>query len=167
MTPVQALRYNIFVRNDATGKTFCIIPADISNGNLKVGTDLATTVSGMRKSFRIRPFGDGTYTVGVQTLDQSFAPSAFTTAKIDVAGVSNVSNDNDEARIIVDGLTVTVTSPGVEGDSDIFIYRPDGSRWAVTCTGLPVTLPAPGIYIVAPADSNHAMLTPRKIVLRR
>lgn len=167
VTSAQALRYNIFVRNDATGETFCVIPTDISNGNLKVGTDLATTVSGMRKSFRIRPFGGGTYTVGVQTLDQSFAPSAFTTAKIDVAGVSNVSNDNDEARIIVDGLTVTVTSPGVEGDSDIFIYRPDGSRCAVTCTGLPVTLPAPGIYIVAPAANNHSMLTPRKIVLRR
>ena len=167
VTPAQALRYNIFVRNDATGETFCVIPADISNGNLKVGTDLATTVSGMRKSFRIRPFGDGTYTVGVQTLDQSFAPSAFTTAKIDVAGVSNVSNDNDEARIIVDGLTVTVTCPGADDDSDIFIYRPDGSRCAVTTTNLSVTLPSPGIYIVAPAANNHAMLTPRKIALRR
>lgn len=167
MTSAQALRYNIFVRNDATGETFCVIPADISNGNLKVGTDLATTICGLRKSFRIHPFGDGTYTVGVQTLDQSFAPSAFTTATLDVAGVSNVSNDNDEARIIIDGLTVTVTCPGIEDDSDIFIYRPDGSRCAVTTTNLSVTLPSPGIYIVAPAPNNHAMLTPRKIALRR
>ncbi len=161
-TPTRALRYNIFVRNDLTGETFCIIPADIDTGALKTGTDLATTVGAARKSYRMRPLGRGTHTVGVQTLDQSFAPSAFTTAAIDISGVSNVSNDNDSMHITVDGLTVTVGSRGGSDDCDYLVYRPDGRLCTATRAGLPVTLACHGVYIIAPADCSA---TPRKIII--
>lgn len=161
-TPTRALRYNIFVRNDLTGETFCIIPADIDTGALKTGTDLATTVGAARKSYRMRPLGRGTHTVGVQTLDQSFAPSAFTTAAIDISGVSNVSNDNDSMHITVDGLTVTVGHRDGSDDCDYLVYRPDGRLCTATRAGLPVTLACHGVYIIAPADCSA---TPRKIII--
>jgi len=162
VTPKEALRYNIFVRNDITGETFCIIPADTATGSLKVGTDLATTVGAGRKSYRMKPLGNGTHTIGVQTLDQSFAPSPFTTTTVDIAGVSNVSNDNNALTILTDGLTVTVCSNAVS-DTDVLIYSPDGCLCAATLTNMPATLPAPGIYIVsAPATAS----SPQKIILR-
>lgn len=162
VTPAAALRYNLFVRNETTGETFCIIPADLSTGNLKVGTDLATTIGSSRKSFRIKPFGDGKYTVGVQTLDQSFAPSVFTTATIDVAGVGSIVNDPDRLHVAVDGRTVTVTGTSA-GDCDVLIYHPDGRLCAATTTNIAVTLPQPGIYIVTPACGQA---TPMKIIIR-
>lgn len=162
VTPAKALRYNVFVRNDATGETFCVIPADITTGALKVGTDLATSVSGARKSLRIRPLGSGTHTVGVQTLDQSFAPSAFTTATLDIAGVSNVSNDSNALTILTDGLTITAVS-NAASDSDVLIYSPDGRLCAATLTNMPVTLPSAGIYIVAAAATTSS---PQKVILK-
>lgn len=160
-TPTAALRYNIFVRNDLTGETYCVLPADIESGRLKVGTDLATSVSANRKSFRIKPLGNGTHTVGVQTLDQSFAPSRFTTATIDIAGVSNVSNDDNALHVITNGRRVTVTGNDTTPDA-IFIYTPDGMLSAVGSTNSPITLTAPGLYIVtAPATT----LSPVKVIV--
>lgn len=161
VTPAAALRYNVYVRNDLTGETFCIIPADIENGYLKVGTDLATTVSANRKSLRIKPLGNGTHTVGVQTLDQSFAPSRFTTATIDIAGVSNVCNDDDAMQVTVNGRSVTVTTSD-DSSADIFIYTPDGMLSAVGSTNTPIALPAPGLYIIA---APCTPLTPLKLSL--
>lgn len=166
VTPTEALRYNIFVRNDLTGETFCIIPADIETGKLKTGTDLSTSVSAQRKSYRMRPLGNAPHTVGVQTLDQSFAPSAFTTATLNIAGASNVSNDKNTTRIITDGLTVTVKS-GDSSAGDILIYRPDGRLAAVTATDLPVTLPSAGVYVVTASDRSSGSMSPQKIAIHQ
>ena len=165
VTPAKALRYNIFVRNETTGETYCMIPADTESGTLKVGTDLATSISASRKTWRIRPLGNGMHTIGVQTLDQSFAPSRFTTTSAEINGVSNVSNDNDEVQIVVDGLTVTVATTTEGDDSDILIYQPDGRCVAATCGNVPVRLPSPGIYIVAIADARATAFAPRKIAV--
>lgn len=80
----SALRYNIFVCNDATGETWMLIPADTETGRLRVGTDLQTSLSSAVGSYTMRTFGPGHYTVGVSTLDQSYAPSPFTTASVDI-----------------------------------------------------------------------------------
>ena len=163
VTTKAALRYNIFVRNESTGETYCLIPADTETGNLKVGTDLATTISASNKSFRIAALGNGNYTVGVQTLDQSFAPSPFVTTNLEVAGVSNVSNDNSDIQIIIDGHNVTVAiDNSVGGDSDIFIYHTDGRLCKAGLTNMPIKLPAKGVYLVTAPDSG---MSPRKIIL--
>lgn len=77
---VGALRYNIFVRADDTGELYTLIPADIGTGRLLVGTDLQTSIAPTVQRYALRHFGTGRYTVGVQTLDQAYAPSTFTTA---------------------------------------------------------------------------------------
>ena len=81
-SPTSALRYNLFVRNETTEETYSLIPANRKTGKLKVGTDLQTSLSSRVKTYRIKPFGDGKYTVGVQTLDQSYAGSTFRTCTL-------------------------------------------------------------------------------------
>ena len=88
----EALRYNIFVRCDDTNETWTLIPADIETGRLRVGTDLQTSLSSAVESYTIRTFGKGHYTVGVSTLDQSYAPSPFTTASVDI--ITSVHEQN-------------------------------------------------------------------------
>lgn len=163
VTTKAALRYNFFVRNESTGETYCLIPADTETGNLKVGTDLATSISALKKTYRIHNLGNGDYTIGVQTLDQSFAPSKFNTITLNVSGVSNVSNDNSNVQIVIEGQTITVaTDNSVGGDSDIFIYHPDGRLCKAGLTNMPIKLPAHGVYLVTAPDSD---MSPRKIII--
>ncbi len=80
-SPKTALRYNLYVHNKTTGETFCLIPADRETGLLKTGSDLQTSLSSAVTSYSMTTLGDGDYIVGVQTLDQAFAGSRFTTAE--------------------------------------------------------------------------------------
>ena len=140
----SALRYNIFVRrsplprrgwgrldshwddgqskNDATAETWMLIPADTETGRLRVGTDLQTSLSSAVSTYTMRTFGPGHYTVGVSTLDQSYAPSPFTTASVDI-----------------------VTSvPQLEASCD---GQTSASEWR-TLSGQPIGQPSqPGVYI--------------------
>lgn len=81
-TSEAALRYNIYVRNETTGELYTMIPADIETGKLKVGNDLQTSLSSAVRAYRMQIFGNGNYTVGVQTLDQSYAGSRFTATTV-------------------------------------------------------------------------------------
>lgn len=79
ITSKQALRYNLFVKNNTTGKIWMMIPADIETGRIKVGTDLQTSLASTVKEYTMNiPAGD--YTVGVQAIDQAYAGGKFTTA---------------------------------------------------------------------------------------
>ena len=45
-SPASALRYNLFVRNETTGETYCLIPAKTGKPeSSKAGTDLQTSLS--------------------------------------------------------------------------------------------------------------------------
>ena len=90
-SPTSALRYNLFVRNETTEETYSLIPANRKTGKLKVGTDLQTSLSSRVKTYRIKPFGDGKYTVGVQTLDQSYAGSTFRTCTLEAVSYTHLT----------------------------------------------------------------------------
>lgn len=116
----SALRYNIFVRNDDTRETWTLIPADTETGRLRVGTDLQTSLSSTVTSYTMRTLGKGRYTVGVSTLDQSYAPSPFATATIDiVTAVETPLTAADDAQPSAEWRTLTgqriehPTLPGV------------------------------------------------------
>ncbi len=89
ITPKQALRYNIYVKNNDIGKIWMMIPADINTGKLKVGTDLQTSLSSTIKEYTMSLPNTGNYTVGVQALDQAFAGSPFTTYTNSFTGIHN------------------------------------------------------------------------------
>lgn len=127
-TRPEALRYNLFVRNDDTGETWCLIPADIETGRLRVGTDLQTSLSSLTTGYTLRHFGAGHYTVGVSTLDQAYAPSLFTTTTLTVSNT--------------DGIDRRVINPSASDEW----YTLSGQRIAA--------LTAPGIYI----SGGHKLL---------
>ena len=146
-SPAESLRYNLFVCNNTTGEIYTMIPADIYTGRLKVGTDLQTSLSSKVRSYTIKAFGDGDYTVGVQTLDQAYAPSKFRTADIavDPSGVGEAT-PHDTPRISVNGYEVAVHGQTMEL---IEVFSSDGRLVAHGATGDWLSLPGHGVYVVA------------------
>lgn len=116
-TSPEALRYNLFVRNDDTGETWCLIPADTETGRLRVGTDLQTSLSALTLSYTLRHFGTGHYTVGVSTLDQAYAPSPFATATLDItSGIDHrvvVPSASDEWHTLSGQRVTRPTNQGI------------------------------------------------------
>ena len=81
VTPAEALFYNVYVKNNNTGKISMIIPANPETGRLKVITDYQTGVRSVLKSYSVKvDASEGySYTVGVQAIDQAQGASTFTT----------------------------------------------------------------------------------------
>lgn len=144
-SPVTALRYNFFMKNETTGEVYTLIPADLSTGKLKVGTDLQTSLSSAVKSYRIKPFGAGEYTIGVQTLDQSYAGSSFKTYSLKInTGVTQTLLPGDY-KIIRNGDIMKVASTHTES---VNIYSADGRLVAHGMTNENFHLSGKGLYLV-------------------
>ena len=81
VTPAEALFYNVYVKNNNTGKISMIIPANPETGRLKVITVYQTGVRSVLKSYSVKvDASEGySYTVGVQAIDQAQGASTFTT----------------------------------------------------------------------------------------
>lgn len=154
-SPVAALRYNIYVRNETTGELYTMIPADIATGQLKVGTDLQTSLSSRVKCYEMTPFGSGDYTVGVQTLDQSYAPSRFATARVEGVTHSAIGEtlaDDSDIRVSLDGLDLTVDTASVAA---VKVYTPDGRLAASGSAPTILSLPLPDSISSASPPPPH------------
>ena len=75
-TAEEALRYNIYAKNEETGVVYTYAPADLATGRLKVGGGIIPLLSNTSFEWNL-PEAD--YTFGVQTVDQAAAASAFAT----------------------------------------------------------------------------------------
>ncbi len=144
-TAETALRYNIFVRNETTGETFSLIPVDIETGKLKVGTDLQVSLSSKTSSYSMSALGDGEYTVGVQTLDQSYAGSPFSTCKLQAVGTGADGPDVCRLRIVPDSGGVVVKG---ETGQRVRIFNTEGQIIAIGTTNERILLPGHGLFIV-------------------
>ena len=135
-TATEALRYNFFVRLDGTGELYSLIPADPDSGRLLVGTDLQTSLSASVHRYAIKCFGTAgaSYTVGVQTLDQAYAPSAFAT-------VTTASTD---------GIGEQLCTPHPSHTSSHY-YALDGTK-------LPFAPSKAGLYIQRTGTSSKKLL---------
>lgn len=145
-TSEVALRYNIYVRNETTGKLYTMIPVDIETGRLKVGTDLQTSLSSALNSYRMRVFGDGRYTVGVQTLDQSYAGSKFATTGLSVAtGIRSIVS-SDHFRVVPVDTGVMVR--GMDNHK-VVVYTMDGRTVNTGFSNTVIPLSERGVYLVS------------------
>ena len=106
LTPQQALRYNIYVKNNDTGKIWMMISADTVTGRIKVGTDLQTSLSSQVKEYVMNIDESGNYTVGVQALDQTYTGSRFTTSPSILSGINNPVKDSKWVQTTENGLIV-------------------------------------------------------------
>ena len=140
----KALRYNIFVRNNVTGKIWMMIPADISTGRVKVGTDLQTSLSSHIKEYEIpMPLPDD-YTIGVQALDQAYAGSKFITVTKNFTSITP-----DVAK---PGIFVRATGEGILVDSELTevveVVSITGQKIAKGTTNKVIPVNNSGVYIV-------------------
>lgn len=144
-TSEAALRYNIFVRNETTGELYTLIPTDIETGKLKVGTDLQTSLSSALNSYRMRIFGEGNYTVGVQTLDQSYAGSKFATAAFTATGIQQVAASH-RFRVVAADTGVVVRGAN---NHKVTVYAMDGRTVNTGFSNTLIPLSERGIYLVS------------------
>ena len=145
-TSEVALRYNIYVRNETTGELYTMIPVDIETGRLKVGTDLQTSLSSALNSYRMRVFGDGRYTVGVQTLDQSYAGSKFATTGLSVAtGIRSIVS-SDHFRVVPVDTGVMVR--GMDNHK-VVVYTMDGRTVNTGFSNTVIPWSERGVYLVS------------------
>lgn len=145
-TPESALRYNLFVQNKTTGETYTMIPADLETGKLKVGNDLQTSLSSAVKNYRIKAFGKGEYTIGVQTLDQAYAGSKFKTINLSVTTGVKESTANTGLQVTNNGMNVDIKCDSQE---TVCIYSTDGQLVATGQTNETFILPGKGVYLIA------------------
>lgn len=88
ITPAGAIRYNVFAKNNDTGKLYAYAPVDTLSGKLKVGGDNVSLI--YKNSFELN-FANGNYTFGVQAVDQAESASGF----IKYNYLQNVTNTED------------------------------------------------------------------------
>lgn len=158
-TPAAALRYNLFLRDSATGKMRYTLPADIATGYIRV----ADTRGAIRRcQYTMQIPADGNYQWGVQAIDAANQGGAFATSDLEIAGVGTITTD--EAVVTVEG-----------GEGHIRIAAPDGSTASIyTASGVMtshVTVMqsasvnvVPGIYIVT-VDTESGTST-HKVAVR-
>ena len=121
------------------------IPVDIETGKLKVGTDLQTSLSSALNSYRMRVFGEGKYTVGVQTLDQSYAGSKFATAGFSATGIRQVAA-SDHFRVVTVDSGVVIR--GVDNHK-VVVYAMDGRTVNTGFSNTVIPLSEKGVYVVS------------------
>ena len=158
-TPAEALRYNIFLRDTATGQLLATLPADIATGYIKT----ADTHGAIRRcDYTMQIPADGSYQWGVQAIDAANQGGQFATSAIEIAGVGSITAD----KAIVD-----VTA----ADGAIAISAPDGAvatiytASGVTVSQLTVQQSAsvsvvPGVYVVT--VNTGATVTTRKVIVK-
>lgn len=149
-TPEAALRYNLFVQNKTTGKLYMIIPADIETGKLKVGTDLQTSLSSSIRSYRINQSAGSEYTVGVQTLDQSYAGSVFKTASYEPVNIDQIEKRNQfKVKTAENGLIVYG-----DNNREITVYATDGRIIGRGLSNTLIPLAERGLYIISVKEES-------------
>ncbi len=144
-TATEALRYNLFVRNETTGETYMLIPADRATGRLKVGTDLQTSLSSVVKEYSLPVLGRGEYTVGVQALDQAYAGSAFMTCTLSVTTNVDQTFLPGDFKLFHRGQNIEIKSPY---RNDVKIFTADGRPVAYGTTNETILLPGHGTFII-------------------
>jgi hypothetical protein len=152
ITAPQALRYNLYVKNNATGRIWMMIPADAATGRIKVGTDLQTSLAASVRSYDLfLPPGD--YTVGVQALDQAYAGGTFATVSGLFSGVSPADGTHRFVETRKNGVRVTS-----ERTEAVKVINVKGDVVAQGVSNKLIPLLAGGFYIVRVAGQSFKIV---------
>lgn len=118
-TPASTLRYNLFLRNNTTGKCTMLVPSDPATGRLRV----SRVVGAVRTlSYAVGTLGDGDYTIGVQAIDGAACGSPFATTTFTLQGTGITTTLAETAIQLCEGRYCKVARTGT-----LRLYRPDGA----------------------------------------
>lgn len=149
-TPQNAIRYNVFARNNDTGMTYFYAPADTVTGKLKIQDGLIPLISTNSFQWNL-PEADSGYTFGLQAVDQANMASKFVVKDYPDQsgnGIKTISSNVPVYSVNKDIIIENRMSP----DLNYSVYRSDGRLISSGfCAGgsqkfIPVL--AQGIYIV-------------------
>lgn len=148
-TPADALRYNLYLRDTATGRILSTLPADVATSYVKV----ADTHGAIRRcTHTLQLPADGSYQWGVQAIDASNEGGEFASSTLDISGVGPVTVDEDAVKVEGGNGCIRIYAP--EG-TDCAIYTPAGIMTAETVVNGPASINATaGIYIVTVATDG-------------
>jgi beta-xylosidase len=148
ITAKEALRYNVFLKNNTTNKTWMMIPADITTGRVKVGTDLQVSLSSKVKQYVMSIPEEGNYTIGVQALDQAYAGSKFTTFTGVFSGIKNVTGSSKWVEYTSTGFIVKSDTLG-----KVNVFNLKGEKIMCGFTNQVIPVSQSGVYIVNAGES--------------
>lgn len=145
--------YNLFIKNNETGATRTIVPANPETGyQLGYAQFNAYVLSGGEDpTYTFENLADGNYTVGVQAVTYSYAASPFQTANVSVetTGIINVEDSN---------ITVAVDESGIvarsANNAAVEVYAVDGSLVATGVTNTHIAVVGNGVYVVRVAGNT-------------
>lgn len=153
VTPVSALFYNVYVKNNKTGKISMIIPANPETGRLKVITDYQTGVRSTLKEFSM--FVDDSegysYTVGVQAIDQAQGASLFATSSLGATGIEqNTVTNNVHIETVEEGFIVKSAN-----DQNVEVTDMLGRVVKKDKTNTLIQVPSNGIYLITTGGRTY------------
>ncbi len=149
---IDGLAYNLYIKN-ANG-TYCLIPADIETGFLKVAEGKHVALRPNQMSYSIATDIEDAE-VGVQAISlKNETYSAF--AKAVTSGVKEISADK-----AIKNLKVSVVENGiiVAGNGEaVTVFNAQGQKVAAGVAGEVIALDAKGIYVVATANGSAKLV---------
>ena len=153
VTPTEALFYNVYVKNNNTGKIFMIIPANPETGRLKVTTDYQNGVRSTVKEYSMTvdvPEGYS-YTVGVQAIDQAQSGSLFATISLGkTTGIEDNAIANVKIESVKEGFIVKSAI-----DQNVAIVDMLGRVVKKGMTNELISVPSNGIYLIATGGKTY------------
>lgn len=142
----SGLVYNVFVKDNATGKISMIVPADPETGKLKVYTDVQTAVRAAEgeQLSKLYVLPEGDYTVGVSAINPAFNASAFAFANITTTGIGTVKNNSSvSVSLTKNGVIVNAASA-----EPVCVYDAAGKLVATGVAGTEIPVSVKGVCIV-------------------
>ncbi len=158
-TPSVALRYNVYAKNKATGSVYCMTPANIENGFIRVNRvqALLNTTTYTFKGMKVAD-----YEFGVQAVDNGARGGMFAKAGDDAA-VKGVKSETVKAYAL-NGV-VNVMNGGNEA-AQYTVYGVNGAQVAAgvvaAASQVEVALEA-GVYVVKVAAADGVAVA--KVIL--
>lgn len=140
-TPSEAIRYNVYAKG-TDGKIFCLSPADLSTGFLRVNRTNALLNT---LSYRFKGMNINDYTFGVQAVDNGFRASAFANA---TAGVNAVKSANVKTFVANGEINIVNSSDAVVSYA---VYSVNGAQVAAgncAANGVAEVALQGGVYVV-------------------
>ncbi|MDD4969108.1 MAG: FG-GAP-like repeat-containing protein [Paludibacter sp.] len=160
-TLAEGLKYNLYVKQNGNDSVKIILPADLTTGRLKVNETLAPLVT---TSYKISNLGGGSYTFGVQAIDNSKVASHFATAPFTVAPNALPTVDLNNIKVLTKGNVIQVNAnEDVVGSVNVYDLRGLNIRKLTgKVNGSKVEVSA-GIYIVKVTSGASTFV--KKVVL--
>lgn len=151
VTPASALFYNVYVKNNKTGKISMIIPANPETGRLKVVTDYQTGIRSSLNTYSmfVDDSGDYDYTIGVQAIDQAQGGSLFATSS-QSTGMQQNTLSNVNIKSVADGFIVNSAN-----DQDVEVTDMLGRVIKKDKTNKLISVPSNGIYLITTGGRTY------------